>query len=90
MDKDWERIRLHAISDVEPPPHWPQGVRPISMSGLTLLGLDKDHRHYWGGNAVEFRWTLTVWQKLAVVAVTVSAVVGDVASALQAYVALAG
>lgn len=38
---------------VEPPPHWPQGVGPISLDGLGRLGVSDDNLLYWDGKRLQ-------------------------------------
>jgi hypothetical protein len=39
-----------------PPPEWPPGVRPVSMEGVSLLGIDPaTNRLYWDGKQVVLR-----------------------------------
>lgn len=87
---DWEHIRRIAIANGNTPDDWPKHVRPISIEGLGLLGIDAQHRLYWDGRPVELRRALTFWQSLGAVAVVISAIVGALASAIQAYVAWTG
>lgn len=87
---DWDHIRRVAIADGNSPSDWPGHVRPISLEGLGLLGIDAQHRLYWDGKPVELRTALTFWQSVGAVAVVISAVVGAIATAIQAYVAVIG
>lgn len=87
---DWDHIRRIAIAKGNTPADWPSHVRPISIEGLGLLGIDAQHRLYWDGKAVEVRRALTFWQSAGAVAVVLAAIVGALASAVQAYVALFG
>ena len=50
---DWEEVRRTAFAEINTPPHWPADVRPISIDGLILLGLDARHRLYWDGERVQ-------------------------------------
>ena len=84
-DVDWELIRKFAISE-ERPPEWPQNVRAISLKGLTLFGLDEEHRLYWDGNRVEVRnrLSLTLWQRVGAVIIAGSTFVGALAAVASA------
>jgi hypothetical protein len=61
---DWEKIRSGALSRAAPPPEWPKGVRPITLNGMALFGLDKDLALYWDGKLVEIKKTVSLnrWQ----------------------------
>jgi hypothetical protein len=58
---DWKRVRNHRWADTSGPPEWPTGVRPISMEGASLLGIDPNNRLYWDGEplVIERQITLT-------------------------------
>ena len=52
---DWDAIRRHKLSP-ERPPEWPEGIRAISMEGMTLMGIhEKTGRLYWDGKEVVTR-----------------------------------
>ncbi|MFA6020331.1 MAG: hypothetical protein WC722_08730 [Rhodospirillales bacterium] len=89
MDIDWDRIRKHAYADVHGPSDWPQGIKPISLDGTGLFGLDAKHRLYWDGKLVhvERGISLTFWQKTGAIIGIAAAVVAALASAVQAYIA---
>jgi hypothetical protein len=40
MAQTWQEIRAVRYSTMTPPPEWPSNVRPISMEGVSLLGID--------------------------------------------------
>ena len=51
MTQDWQAIRAHRFAPDAPPPEWPHGVRPISLTGTCLLGIDeRTGRLYWDGH----------------------------------------
>jgi hypothetical protein len=53
---DWAHIRAHKLSDEPTPPGWPAGVRPISVEGLSLFGINEaTGRLYWDGRQVRTR-----------------------------------
>ena len=73
-----ENERQHwAQSTASAPTHWPLGVRPISVEGLSSLGVGDDGRVYWDGKVIvtEKRITLSFWQKVAGFLTVLSAVV---------------
>jgi hypothetical protein len=62
----WDQCKRHRWASEPPPPDWPKGVRPISMEGASLFGLDDRGRLYWDGEGVVVtrKLELTPWQKL--------------------------
>ena len=83
---DWPHIRTFALAKEGGPPSWPEGVRPITMEGLQLFGLDPAYRLYWIGKPVhiERKLTLTWWQVL----IAAFAAAGSLASGMSAAVTL--
>ena len=73
---DWDRIRSFAHANIAPPDDWPKGIKPISLEGAALFGLDADFRLYWDGKLVQVsrRFDLTFWQKVGAVLTVGSAV----------------
>ncbi|CAN7398562.1 hypothetical protein LJR235_002385 [Pararhizobium sp. LjRoot235] len=61
---DWDAIRGRAFADVETPDDWPEGVRPVNLHGLTLLGVDQARGLYWDGKKlkteVKLSWAATL------------------------------
>ena len=56
MAKTWDEIRAVRYSTMSPPPEWPAGVRPISIDGVTLFGIDPaTNKLYWDGKEVVVR-----------------------------------
>lgn len=52
---DWAEIRKHRLSG-EKPDSWPDGVRAISMEGLSLLGIhERTDALYWDGKEIVVR-----------------------------------
>jgi hypothetical protein len=50
MATDWNDIRAVRYSTMTPPSEGPPNVRPISMEGVNLLGIDPaTNRLYWDG-----------------------------------------
>lgn len=73
---DWEKIRQDRYSMESPPPEWPSGVKPISLSGLTLLGVDpRTNRLYWDGHAIVTEKRLSDYERRLALAVTLATVV---------------
>jgi hypothetical protein len=73
-------------SSAEPPAGWPKDVRPISMEGAALLGVDPDGKLYWAGEPVrtESRLNLTNAQTVIALLTAVAAVIGATAALAQA------
>jgi hypothetical protein len=56
MAQEWDDIRTHRYSTMAPPPEWPAGVRPISIEGVTLIGIDPaTNKLFWDGKEVVVR-----------------------------------
>jgi hypothetical protein len=70
----WEAIRIARWSDLTAPPSWPTGVRPISMKGLGLLGIDeRTGKLYWDGAEVATAVGLKKFERgLAIVAIMIA------------------
>ena len=48
MAKTWQEIRAVRYSPMTPPPEWPDGVRPISIEGVSLFGINPEtNKLYW-------------------------------------------
>jgi hypothetical protein len=64
-EDEWEKIRKYRWADLSPPKDWPSGIRPISLKGVTLLGVDPKGRLYWDGEeiVVTRKLELTPWQR---------------------------
>ena len=56
MAKTWQEIRAVRYSPMTPPPEWPAGVRPISIDGVSLFGINPEtNKLYWDGKEVVVR-----------------------------------
>ena len=70
MAGTWQEIRAARYSTVTPPPEWPSNVRPISIEGVSLLGIDPEtNQLYWDGKQVVLRdrvVTLGVFERVLV------------------------
>jgi hypothetical protein len=56
MAKTWGEIRAVRYSTMAPPPEWPDDVRPISIDGVSLFGIDPTtNKLYWDGKEVVVR-----------------------------------
>jgi hypothetical protein len=86
-ESDWAFCRTISRSP-DRPSSWPTNVFSISMKGLCLLGVDDKNRLYWDGQRIP-NLVLSTWQKVGAVMVTLSAVVGALATAVSAYAAIA-
>jgi len=71
--------------------HWPAGVYTVSLEGLDHLGVGKDGLLYWDGKLVKTtrKITLDTQERVLAWIVAGATVVAAVATALQAYAALA-
>jgi hypothetical protein len=56
MASTWQEIRAVCYSTVNPPPEWPAGVRPISIDGVSLFGINPEtNKLYWDGREIVVR-----------------------------------
>jgi hypothetical protein len=56
MARTWSGIRAVRYSTVTPPPEWPAGVRPISIDGVSLFGINPEtNKLYWDGREIVVR-----------------------------------
>jgi hypothetical protein len=65
MTKFWDDTRAARFADVDPPPDWPFGVRPISQKGLNLFGIvPASNKLFWDGREIVLRnrIRLSWWQ----------------------------
>lgn len=85
----WAKIRRVKWTNIEPPDDWDPAIRPISIEGLGLLGLDDKGNLYWDGLPVETRKRvkLTWPQTVAAVIVATCAALGGVGGAVQGWIA---
>lgn len=65
---EWADLRARKYSKVAPPPDWPEGVRPISVEGVGLFGIDTDGQLYWDGKRVETVSRLSLTRRQRIVA----------------------
>ena len=70
--------------------NWPPHVRCVGLDGLSYLGVDDAGNLYWQGKQVEVRQglTLTRWQRIGAVVITVSTAVAAIAAVVQAIAAV--
>jgi hypothetical protein len=61
MATDWNRIRAHRFAPDAPPSDWPSNVRPISIDGVGLFGIDHTNKLYWDGKEVVLRGVRLDW-----------------------------
>ena len=76
MAKTWDEIRGVRYSPLTPPPEWPSNVRPISMEGVSLLGIDPaTNKLYWDGKEIVVRDRLRLggWANFLAILVTIGA-----------------
>lgn len=64
-------------------PHWPDGVKEVTVGEMRRLGVDARGRLYWDGVEIEQRVRLTVMQTLVAGVVTVAAILGGVGGLLS-------
>jgi hypothetical protein len=76
MATNWNDIRAVRYSPLTPPPEWPSNVRPISMEGVSLLGIDPaTNKLYWDGKEVVVRDRLRLggWANFLAILVAIGA-----------------
>ena len=57
---EWAHLRAHKFSSDQPPTDWPSGIKPISIEGLSLFGINaKTGRLHWDGEKVETEFSLS-------------------------------
>jgi hypothetical protein len=86
---DWEHKRKIGRSKIPGAPGWPQGVHPISIEGMALMGLDEQGMLYWDGKPVEVRRRLDLskWEKAFAVIVGFFTILGGVGAVAQGWAA---
>ncbi|MCF6103853.1 hypothetical protein [Mesorhizobium muleiense] len=73
---DWDEIRKYRYTKGAPPPEWPEGVRAISLEGVTLLGVNpKTNKLYWDGQELATEKRLANFERRMALAVTIATVV---------------
>lgn len=77
--------RHPAQSNEEGKPHWPKGVCPISMGGLSDLGVDQAGNIYWDGKSVKIRksFSLTWFQGMVAFFAALGAMLSGVTSVIE-------
>jgi hypothetical protein len=76
MATNWNDIRAVRYSPLAPPPEWPSDVRPISMEGISLLGIDPaTNKLYWDGREIVVRDRLRLggWANFLAILVAIGA-----------------
>lgn len=86
---EWTRIRQSKFTTYPAPSDWPAGVRPISLAGSGLFGIDGKGEIYWDGHRLITEKRLSNFERaLAIIALVLTAI-GVGATVVQAYAALA-
>jgi hypothetical protein len=76
MATNWNDIRAVRYSPLTPPPEWPSNVRPISIEGVSLLGIDPaTNKLYWDGKEIVVRDRLRLggWANFLAILVAIGA-----------------
>jgi hypothetical protein len=76
MATNWNDIRAVRYSPLTPPPEWPSNVRPISIEGVSLLGIDPaTNKLYWDGKEIVVRDRLRLggWENFLAILVATGA-----------------
>ncbi|HTV69793.1 MAG TPA: hypothetical protein VMF90_14760 [Rhizobiaceae bacterium] len=76
MPVNWEEIQRNKYaSDEATPSNWPEGLKPISVDGLALFGIDRLGNLYWDGQRVEAVHRLNWLERTFAFAAAVAAIV---------------
>ncbi|RWN05732.1 hypothetical protein [Mesorhizobium sp.] len=82
---DWEKVRRFRHVKEPSPPEWPTGVKAISMSGVTLLGVHEGTGElYWDGRALVTERKLANFERGMALAVTIATVIMAIVEVLRA------
>jgi hypothetical protein len=80
-EETWEHTRRVKWSKFPPPSNWPAGVRPISQTGLALLGInERTGRLYWDGTELATKVGLKTFERVLATIATGAAVGGFILS----------
>ena len=72
---DWAKVRATRFAPFVTPEDWPRTVRPISMNGLGLLGVDERNGDlYWDGTKVETTKRLATFERTLAILATAATV----------------
>lgn len=74
-DDEWDQIRREKFSPGEVPENWPPGIKAISSSGLSLLGIGTDGALYWDGVKLQTETKLGKVERLLATTVAISSIV---------------
>lgn len=89
MTINWDEIRRNKFAAQPGPPDWDSSIRPITMDGTSLIGIDGQGRIYWDGQRLAVdSLSLTSWQKFGAVVIAVSTAIAAIAACLSAYAEL--
>ncbi|ACK82020.1 MAG: hypothetical protein ACAH20_19905 [Methylobacteriaceae bacterium] len=85
----WKEPLSRGASFAEGAPHWPAGVRPISIDGLGLMGVSGEGLLHWDGRPVEVRRRLDLSKGERFFAILVGAftIAGSIGAAAQGWAA---
>lgn len=82
MELDWEAIRKDVRSRTAGPAGWPAGVKPITMDGLSLIGIDERNRLYWDGKRIATALKLNRLELLLLSVAAIGALLSGLSDAL--------
>lgn len=62
---DWDHVRRHKFAADAPPADWPPHIKPISIEGTGLFGIDPSTGDlYWDGRKVETTRRLANFERI--------------------------
>lgn len=79
MAINWDEVRRHKFAPESGPADWPADVKPISMDGTSLFGIDPNNRLYWDGKRIAFHLRLTWYQTFLATIAAIGAFASGVA-----------
>jgi hypothetical protein len=89
MTINWDEVRRNKFAAQSGPPDWDSSIRPITMDGTSLIGVDPQGRLYWDGQRLAVdSLRLSYWQKVGAVVVAGSSAIAAIAASVSAYVEL--
>ncbi|MDR9783458.1 hypothetical protein [Rhizobium redzepovicii] len=87
---DWEQIRRSKFASVNVPPEWPADVNPVSLNGVSLLGIDANNNLYWDGKRLQLATRLGTVERVLAVLVSIGTVSSAVIEGLDLYLTWTG
>ncbi|NEH57545.1 hypothetical protein GR198_17520 [Rhizobium leguminosarum] len=87
---DWDEIRRTKFARTKVPEDWPSDVHPVSLNGVSLLGIDEKNNLYWDGKRLQLATRLATPERVLAVAVSIATVSTAVIEGLDLYLSWTG